>query len=336
MMIPGKALGLGLLAASVAAGPGSAETMIFATDLSPTHVVSIHGSDALMSCITSRTNGAIDFNYFPSGQLIKRDEGISSLKANLVQFAFITVPLETATIPMQSVTMLPGLSSSAHESVVAWRKALDTNGVMSKEFETAGIKPIIVSVLAPYQIMSREPFDTVAKWEGKKIRTTGSALNFLAASLGGVPVEMPATDLYTAIQTGTVDATVLSFSSVKPYSLQEIVKSMSANGSFGTSSQVFGMSLDYFNKLPADQQKAIDQCGRETESAMSAFIDSTEGELKKEFAAAGVDVFEFTPEALAEFDAKMSSTSDDFLARLNERGLPAQQALDEYKAALGK
>ena len=76
-------------------------------------------------------------------------------------------------------------------------------------------------------------------------------------SIGGVLVEMSVNDLYTAMQRGTVDATVLAFSSVTPYSVHEVATNLRGNASFGTSASLFTMNLDHFDGLPEDHRKAI-------------------------------------------------------------------------------
>ena len=75
---------------------------------------------------------------------------------------------------------------------------------------------------------------------------------------------------------------------------------------------------------------------RSIELSMAALIDSNEKKIAKDLAAQGQVVFELTPEQLAMFAEQMVSVEADFLKRLNDRGLPAAEALSEYKAALGK
>ncbi|MCC3304341.1 TRAP transporter substrate-binding protein DctP [Sneathiella sp. HT1-7] len=325
-----------VLGSCLFASAATAETIVLASGLPPKHFQSIQGSEALMECVTKGTNGEVTFNYFPSGELVKRDSMVTGINQGLAQIAVSSVPDEVAYIPLQGLLTLPGLTGSAVEAVVGWRKALDKNGVMAEEFTRQNVMPLLLSPLAPYQIMANEQLDDPSKWDGLKIRATGSSLSVLVNSIGGVAVQMPATEIYVALQRGTVDATILSFTSLVGYSLQEVLSYYSTNASFGTSASMWGMDLKYFNGLPADQQKVIKECGRSIELSMAALIDSNEKKIAKDLAAQGQVVFELTPEQLAMFAEQMVSVEADFLKRLNDRGLPAAEALSEYKAALGK
>lgn len=308
--------------------------LTLATDLSPTHTVSVEGIDVLMNCVTSAAGDEVKFNYFPSGQIAKRNEGISALNNGIADISYTSVGLETAKIPLQGVTMLPGLSKSAEQSVAAWRATLDADGILAQEWKKNGIRPLLINALAPYQIMADVPYMTVEDWQGKKVRAPGSALNFLVNSMGGSPVEMSAADLYVAMQRGTVDSTILSMASVKPYSLQEVIKAMSNNTSLGTATQFLAMSEKTWSSLTPELQEIFDQCGRSTEILLARLLDESESGLMDEFTELGIEIYSVPDEELAKIEEKISGVADDFVKRLSDRGLPAQEALDEYKQAL--
>lgn len=329
-------LSAALMCSAAMATTASAEKLIIATDFPPTHYVSVQQVEPLMKCITEGTDGAIEFDYFPGGQLVKRDEGIDALNKGLAAFTSTVVPLETAKIPMQSVTMLPGIASSSSEATAAWREALDAGGVLAQEVESVNVKPVSILLLPPYQIGGHQKYDDVADWQGKKVRTTGSALNFLATTLGAVAVEMSATDFYTALQRGTVDATVIGIAAIKSYSIHEVAKEYSRNASLGSSASWIGMNLDDFNKRPAEQQQVIEECGRQAEQGISAWLDEQEEAQIKELESLGATFYDLTPEQLAAMTEAAKPVEQDFVSRLKDRGLPGEEALNEFKAALGK
>ena len=55
---------------------------------------------------------------------------------------------------------------------------------------------------------SKEPLETVADFEGRKIRTHSAAMSDFIRGMGGEPVELSVGEIYPALQIGTVDATV--------------------------------------------------------------------------------------------------------------------------------
>lgn len=67
-----------LAATAMTATSAAADTMIYATDLPPTHFISQRAVEPMMKCMTEGTDCAIDFNYMPSGQLVKRNEMVDA------------------------------------------------------------------------------------------------------------------------------------------------------------------------------------------------------------------------------------------------------------------
>ena len=55
---------------------------------------------------------------------------------------------------------------------------------------------------------SKEPLETVADFEGRKIRSHSASMSDFIQGMGGEPVELGVSEIYSALQIGTVDATV--------------------------------------------------------------------------------------------------------------------------------
>lgn len=333
-----KATILAGVAVAAAASTASAEKFIVAHDLPPQHYMAVRAFEGLMTCVKDGTAGAIEFDYFPGGTVLKRDQGITGIQDGLAQITFVTIGEETARMPMQGVTMLPGFATSATELATAWRKAYSQDGLFTGEWKAMGVRPLSLTALAPYQIASNKSalIDGPDSFEGKKIRSTGSALNFLIDALGGVAVQLPGPEIYTAMQRGTVDATLISYSGIKPYSIQEVMSGMSVNGAFGTATQAIGMSEEAYAKLTPERQKVFDDCGHKIEVDLTKWIDDGEATVAAELKGMGIEIFEFSAEDVAAFDAGMVSVKDDFVGRLTARGIPADKAYDELMAALGR
>jgi hypothetical protein len=50
----------------------------------------------------------------------------------------------------------------------------------------------------------------------------------------------------------------------------------------------------------------------------------------------GIDVYSLPPETLAALQPKLKLAQDDFVSRLEKRGLPGKEAFDEWNKALGR
>lgn len=318
------------------ASVANAQTFRVATSLPEKHWYAERGFEAFMSCVKDGTSNEIEFDYFPGGTILKRDQGITGIQEHLAEITFVQIPDESARMPMQGLTLLPGIANSASELSQTFRKLYESGGLFTGEWEAAGVRPLALTALAPYQIASGRSvlIDGPDDFEGKKIRSTGSALNFLVESLGGLAIQMPAAEMYTAMQRGTVDGNVISFAGIKPYSLQEVMSAMSRNGSFGTVTQAIGIGEDAYAQLSPEQQKVFDDCGRNVETELTQWLDENDSAIADELADMGVNIFDFSPEDMEKLNESMSIVAEEFIARLTARDIPADKAYEELLAAI--
>jgi TRAP-type transport system periplasmic protein len=338
-----KVKGIGLLSVSavclsLGGAPAAAQVSLSVVHGSPAkHVLAVRGVDPWMKCVSDTVGKQVEFKYYPAGQISKTPELFRALNSGVADVAPIPIGYVSDEMPLSGVSMLPGLGSTSTEVVTAYSKAIRSGGILSPEFEKNGIVPIWVMAFPPYQIIStRGKIEKLSDFKGRVVRSAGGAMNLAVRELGGSPAEIAIGETYIALERGTADSTISAFASVKPFNLQEIMKSMSTNGAFGTFANVMSMKKDKFEKLPPAAQKAFIDCGLKIEMEMAKGMDAEAGELAKEFAARGIDIYAFTPENLAQINAALAKVQGNWVKRLADRGLPAQAALDGYKALLAK
>lgn len=332
---PSTAVGLAVAWLSVSGA--SADTLTVAHGFSPGHLITTQGVEAWTACVEEITNGDVGFNHFPSGQVVSFGTSLDALNEGLSDVSALLVAYNSSKLPLNGITMLPDLGNTSVEMVKAYRKMLESNGSMANEFATNEVRPLLVNLLPAYQIISMKgSIDTVEKFQGLKVRVGGGVMNFTANALGATPVEIGGGDMYVAMQRGTVDGTFLTLSSVKSYSLEELVNAMSSNGAFGSGATVLAMDEGTLGRLSPEHQKAIIDCGLEVEMQLAEYLDSVDEELMAEFAADGITVFEYSEEANVAIADRLEGVANDYISRLQERGLPAQDVYENYREALGK
>jgi TRAP-type C4-dicarboxylate transport system substrate-binding protein len=214
---------------------------------------------------------------------------------------------------------------------------IDADGPFKKEFADNKVRPLFINMFPAYQmILKSGAIEAPKDFQGKKILSGGSTMSFAIKSLGSSPVEIPVSDMYMAVQQGTVDGVVLALASVKPYKLEEVAKSMTTNAHLGSASGIWAMDLATWNKMSAANQKALNDCGLQTEERIAKWVDEFTMRLQSELAGSGVKFYTLSDDAKAAFGKSLVSASDDYVSRLASRGAPARAALDMYLKALGR
>ena len=290
-----------------------------------------------MKCVKDVTKNGIDFNYFPSGQIAGFNQSLDAVNKGLAQISYIVVSAQTDKLPLNGIPLLPELGDSVVEMTNSYRKALDAGGPITDEFTKNRIRPLLINMFPAYQMISRsEPLDSLERLSGKKISSGGGSLIVTLKSVGTNAIEMVPTDIYLALQQGTIDGTMLALASVKPYKLQEVVKAMSTNGSFGSAAGIWSIDTGVWGKLSQGHQKALTDCGLKVEAELAQWVDKLTESLKAEFAASGIKMFQYTDAAKALIAQRLKAAREEYVSRIAARGLPAQKAYEDYLKVLGR
>jgi TRAP-type transport system periplasmic protein len=330
---------LSLVAGSLAGAPsaGAAEKFSLTVNVPPNHWLSTEGLEPFMGCVKEATKGDVDFSYFHSGQIASAQQALDAVNSGLVQVAYLVISLLSDKFPLNGISMLPNLGDSVTEMTNANRKVLEVSSPFRKEFTDNRVHPLLINMFPTYQVLSTgAPISTPSEFAGKKIRVSGGSLNFVASSVGATPISGPSSEAYLMLQQKVVDATLLALVSVQPYKLEEVTKSMSTNGPFGSATNMLVIDARIWSKLTPENQKALTDCGLKIEARLAQYLDEMTDKLQAQFAAEGMKMYEFTPQARADLEERLKGASDHYIARLQARGLPAREAYDMYLRALGR
>ncbi len=326
-----------LAALAITATAATAETLKLATNLPVGHSIVKFGIAPWMACVKERSKGELDFNFFPGGQIATAAASLDAINKGLVDLSMIVPSVLSDKIPLTGISMLPDMGDTSVEQVKAFRKVLDAGGPLADEFAANKAKVLLTAMLPPYQLVTKgAPLQTLDQMKGKKIRVAGGIMGLTVRSVGAVPVDIPAGDAYMAIQQGTADGAVFALSSVNSYKLQEIAKSMSGNGSFGASPAIVAMDTGVWAKLSPAKQAIFNDCTTKHDLELNQAMDQENEDLKKQFAAAGVTIYNFSPPVLAELRKRMEPVNKEYVTRIGARGVKSQEVYDAYRKALGK
>ncbi|MBN9669021.1 TRAP transporter substrate-binding protein DctP [Roseibium aggregatum] len=321
-----------LLAGALALGTvgASAETLRLGDFQSTTHIVSIEGTTRWMKAVEEATGGEIEFEHYPSAQAAKAAAQLDAVKAGILDAALIGTPYHSKDLPLNSVVALPGYYSSAVHGTKALQEML-AKGPLRDELLAAEVVPIFGFVLPPYQVLAKKHLGGPGDWTGLDIRTSGSTQAMTARSLGAVGVSIPGPEVYTAVERSRLDGILFPLASVPGYNLQEVVSHISKNGSFGGYSFVMVVQKDRFDGLPETVKTAMLDAGKDIALHVAEAQDASIEKLVDEWTEQELEVYDFTPEELAELNASMAEVSADWVQRVGGGSETAKAVLEDYR-----
>lgn len=137
-----------------------------------------------------------------------------------------------------------------------------------KPLEKKGIKVLGFIDSGARSFFTQKPIRTVADVKGQKIRVMGSPVAVATiGAMGGTGVPVAWGELYNALQTGVVDGAENNHPSVLSMKFYEVSKYYTLDEHARIPDMLI-MSKKTFDSLPADQQKAVEQAGKEAEAFM--------------------------------------------------------------------
>lgn len=326
----GLAGGLGLILSA------QAETItIRLADTFPAgHYISERMTKIFMAKAGELSNGEIAFKYFTAGQLGKIPEMLDLVENKVVDMAYVPPSGYADRIPLMGVSELPGFFTKSSIGTPAFLALLDGRFAKS-EFSKYGVSPVFGAVLPQYQIAAAgEPIDGEDDFKGVRLRTPGGVLELAANELGALAVPMGGPEMYTAFQRGTVDATLNAYGSMQSYKLNEVLKSVSTNGSFGSFAMTYVIDDAFFASLSPEHRKALKEAGRHAALTFANWVDANEQSVAEKFKSAGIVTYEI-PDAVAQgWNKKLLTVADRWSERLLSRGLPGVEVVAEWTAAV--
>ena len=274
--------------------------------------VQADGARAFADIIKECSQGRLEMEFYPSSQLGDKASTFEGLMAGTIEMTECAASDLSVFNDIWSVFSLPYLWDSDVQAVKtvsdeAVRKVLEADA------ENNGFKIIAWTSIGSRSIVnSKHPVKTVDDMEGLKIRCMEDPILAEAINaLGAIGTPMPSSEVYTALQQGTIDGTDHTPANVAANSWYEICKYYSLTEHFTIPDPVF-VSKTWFDRLSPEDQAALIEAGQK-------FADKWNNEIWPSADAAGLKVLkekgmEILDVDKEQFKAKVKPFVDEFLA----------------------
>jgi len=120
---------------------------------------------------------------------------------------------------------LPLTFATSKQAMSVLRTVVKEFPVYNQEMDRAGVVWLFQQPLGEYYLSGPNPeCDSVAKLKGKKIRSFGADIPKAFTAIGAVPVTVAPTDIYEALQHGTLDYSFINPGNIQSFRLVEVGK----------------------------------------------------------------------------------------------------------------
>lgn len=261
-------------------------------------------------------NVDLKIQVFPSSSLYKATEQWGAITRGQLDMAAFPLDYASGRVPQFSATLMPGLVRNYDHA-----QRLNKSPFMAeikKIIEDKGAIVVADAWLAGGFASKKECISSPATVKGQVIRAAGPAFEQMLAAAGASISSMPSSEIYTAMQTGVLDATNTSNDSFVSYRLYEQVKCLTAPGdnALWFMYEPVIMSKKVFDHLKPEQRDAIMAAGKKAEAYFVGESRKGEQKMIDTFTKAGVKVVSMSKE---DYDAWMKVAQDSAYKNFAEK-----------------
>ncbi|MCW5687451.1 MAG: TRAP transporter substrate-binding protein DctP [Pseudolabrys sp.] len=271
----------------------------------------------------------VDIQVYPGASLFKPNDQWNALVNGQLDFAAFPLDYASGKVGAFSATLMPGLVRN-HDRATRLNNSPFMKDIKAK-IEKAGVIVVadawLAGAVASKKGCIRKPEDI----KGQKMRSAGPTFAAMWQQAGASIVNIPSNEVYNALQTGVAEATDTSAGSFVSFRIYEQVKCITAPGenALWFMYEPVLMSKKSYDKLSADQKKALMAAGKKSEEYFNKETRGLDEKMVEVFKKNNVEVVTLTP---AEYDAWIKIAQESSYKRFADEVPDGKKLIDEALA----
>jgi TRAP-type C4-dicarboxylate transport system substrate-binding protein len=319
------------------AGLAQAQTVLTVSSwLPPTHTASMAQKE-WCDLLTENTKGRIKCNILPRG-VTPAPGTYDAVKNGLADLSYTVHGYTPGRFVMTQMTELPFLGNSAETISVALSRVSGKHPEFAAEHQ--GVKVLSLFSHGPGIVFNtKRPITKTDDLSGLKFRVGGGMVNDMSKALGMNVTLKPAPDSYELLSSGVMDGTLFPAESTESFKIDKIIKHATTfPGGLYNTSFVFMMNQAKYDKLSAEDKKAVDAISGETAARIfGRGWDKVDRRAFGLMQANGVVVTKADAAFVADIKAKTAALEQGWVKAAEGKGLKnAAKVLGEFRAEIAK
>jgi TRAP-type C4-dicarboxylate transport system substrate-binding protein len=290
--------------------------------------------EKLAELVSEKTNGEFTMNVSYGG-LSKNTENLDGISIGAFEMAQFCAGYHRDKNRAITVLELPFLGVENLDQEVAVSHAIYAHPAVEKEMAQWNAKLVMTSPMPQYNLVGTgEPRDTLASFDGMRVRATGG-LGAAFKAVGGVPTSVTATEAYQAMESGVVDTVAFAQHAHLSFGTINQADWWTANLNPGTVNCPVVVNIDAYEGLSAAHKAAFDSS---IDEAIDHYLKNYAELLGKWDAILeekNVKKVMISPNVIEEFKAAAAVPARDaWISDMTSQGLPGQELYDLLQSTL--
>lgn len=262
--------------------------------------------------VEKQTGGQLKFEIYPASSLMKPVPQWKALSTGALDMSLYPLAYAGGEFPEANLTLMPALVTS-YEQGMRWKEA-PIGKELTRLVEEKNVK-IITWVWQAGGIAAKgKPVVNPDDVKGMKVRGGSREVDLMTRAAGAAVTNVPSNEIYSAMQSGVLDAAVTSSTSLISFRLHETSQFLTSgrNHTFWFMFEPLLMSKRLFDSLTPAQQKIVMEVGASLEKFGMEAAKADDQRVVEVYTKAGDKVVDMDAAAFAKWRevAKASAWKD--------------------------
>jgi TRAP-type transport system periplasmic protein len=327
---------LSVLALASAATAQAQTVLTVSSWVPPTHPLSMAQKE-WCDLLEKNTTGKLKCNILP--RAVSAPPGtFDAVKNGLADVSFSVHGYTPGRYQYTQMAEFPFLGNSSESISVAYNRVATKHPEFISEH--SGMKVMSFFTHGPGMIFNtKRPITKVDDLNGLKFRIGGGMVNEICKTLAMNVTLKPATDSYELLSGGVMDGTLFPAESTESFKIDKIIRhATTLPGGLYNTSFAFVMNQGKYDKLSADEKRAVDAISGETVARMfGRSWDKADRRATGLMQANGVTIAKADAKFVSDIKSKTAGLETKWAADAETKGLKgAAKVLAEFRAEIAK
>ena len=215
--------------------------------------------------VEKKTGGQLKFEIYPASSLMKAVPQFKALSTGALDMTLYPLAYAGGEVPEVNIGLMPALVTN-YEQGLRWKDA-PIGKELARILDDKGVKIVTWIWQAGGIAAKGKPVVNPDDVKSMKVRGGSREVDLMIKAAGGAVTNVPSNEIYSAMQSGVLDAAITSSTSLISFRLHETSDFLTSgrNHTFWYMLEPLLMSKLVFDSLSKDQQKIVMEVGASLE-----------------------------------------------------------------------
>lgn len=285
--------------------------------------------------VKDKTGGRISITPLPSGAVVGVNETLDAVSMGLLDGQHPATVYWTGRNPAFAAIGDLNAAYDSPEQAMAWYYDHGGHELLVEAYKPLGLYPIGAAFWGPESVPTSKAVRGPADLQGLKIRLPQGMASELFQKFGAVPVNLPGSEVFSAMDNGTIQATDWGTLSMNDeLGFHDKAKFAIFPGIHSAPVGDVSIRLSVWEALDAETQATLKQAMKDFAADMIAALKEEDRKTAEKLRAEGVELIDWSAEDRKAFRAAAVEVWDAYAAKndLTRRAVESQKA---YLKTLG-